>query len=69
MHSFGYLIVATLITDLDPSPEVKNAMNQINTNARLKIAVSDAADANKIMLVKAAEADAEAKRLSGVGLA
>ena len=69
MHAFGYVIVATLITDIDPNNEIKNAMNQINTNARLKIAVSDAAEAKKIMLVKAAEADAEAKRLSGVGLA
>eukprot|EP00759_Apiculatamorpha_spiralis_P051762 PhF_6_TR5487/c0_g1_i4/m.7748 len=69
MHKYGYFIIAALITDIDPDRTVKEAMNQINTNARLKIAIADRAEASKIELVKAAEADAEAKRLSGVGLA
>lgn len=69
MASYGFEIVATLIVDIDPSNEVKQSMNQINTNARLREAANYEADTNKIKLVKAAEAEAEAKRLSGVGLA
>lgn len=69
MATYGFRIVATLITDIDPSNEIKMAMSQINTNARLRLAAEYEADAKKIKVVMAAEADAEAKRLSGVGLA
>jgi regulator of protease activity HflC (stomatin/prohibitin superfamily) len=69
MHEYGYDITAALITDIEPAPMVKNAMNQINTNARLKAAAIDKAEAEKIRVIKEAEAEAEAKRLSGVGLA
>ena len=69
MASYGFNIIATLITDIDPSNEIKQAMSQINTNARLRIADGYEADTEKLKVIKAAEADAEAKRLSGVGLA
>jgi len=47
----------------------KNAMNEINSSKRLKFAVAERAEGDKILQVKAAEADAEAKYLSGVGVA
>jgi hypothetical protein len=67
--SYGYQILQTLITDLDPDQRVKNAMNEINSSKRLKFAVAERAGGDKILQVKSAEADAEAKYLSGVGVA
>eukprot|EP00760_Papus_ankaliazontas_P024291 PhM_4_TR2210/c0_g1_i1/m.8836 len=69
MGKYGYVIIGALVTGVDPDVHVKKAMNQINTNLRLKVAMQDASEAQKIETVKAAEADAEAKRLSGYGLA
>eukprot|EP01116_Phalansterium_solitarium_P000740 TRINITY_DN10596_c0_g1_i1.p1 TRINITY_DN10596_c0_g1~~TRINITY_DN10596_c0_g1_i1.p1 ORF type:complete len:300 (-),score=108.01 TRINITY_DN10596_c0_g1_i1:217-1116(-) len=69
MHSSGYQIVAVLITDINPAEEVKRAMNEINTQERLRVAAVSKAEAAKITEIKAAEGDAESKRLSGVGLA
>eukprot|EP01012_Entosiphon_sulcatum_P039809 TRINITY_DN5299_c0_g1_i1.p1 TRINITY_DN5299_c0_g1~~TRINITY_DN5299_c0_g1_i1.p1 ORF type:complete len:281 (+),score=95.83 TRINITY_DN5299_c0_g1_i1:419-1261(+) len=69
MNQFGYSIVQTLVTDIAPDPTVKKAMNEINAAQRLRVAAMDKAEAEKIAVVKAAEADAESKRLSGVGLA
>lgn len=69
MASYGFQIEATLITDIDPSVEVKQAMSQIRTNACLRLAAGYEAEVNKLRIVKAAEAESEAKRLSGVGLA
>ena len=67
--SYGYQIVQVLITDLDPDQRVKNAMNEINSSKRLKFAVAERAEGDKILQVKSAEAEAEAKYLSGVGVA
>lgn len=69
MDDYGYLIVKTLITDIDPDPNVKESMNRINAAKRDKEATFENAEANKIRIVKAAEADAESKRLSGEGIA
>lgn len=69
MEVYGYEIVNALLTDIIPARAVADAMNQIQTYQRLKTATVDKAEANKIQVVKAAEADAESKRLSGVGLA
>eukprot|EP01006_Ploeotia_vitrea_P065581 TRINITY_DN93477_c0_g1_i1.p1 TRINITY_DN93477_c0_g1~~TRINITY_DN93477_c0_g1_i1.p1 ORF type:complete len:302 (-),score=39.38 TRINITY_DN93477_c0_g1_i1:120-998(-) len=69
MAQFGYEIVQALITDLEPDHGVKKSMNEINAATRMRMAASDKAEAEKILIVKAAEADAESKRLSGVGLA
>jgi regulator of protease activity HflC (stomatin/prohibitin superfamily) len=67
--SYGYQILQTLITDLDPDQRVKNAMNEINSSKRLMLAVAERAEGDKILEVKSAEAEAEAKYLSGVGVA
>jgi len=69
MTEYGYMIQNVLITDLDPNDRVKNAMNEINSSKRLKFAVAERAEGDKIIQVKAAEAEAEAKYLSGVGVA
>eukprot|EP00298_Acanthocystis_sp_HF-20_P011405 c19374_g1_i2.p1 GENE.c19374_g1_i2~~c19374_g1_i2.p1 ORF type:complete len:278 (+),score=122.95 c19374_g1_i2:71-904(+) len=69
MNAFGYEIVQTLVTDLIPDAKVKQSMNEINANRRLKEAAQHKAEAEKVMLVKAAEADAESKYLSGTGVA
>jgi len=69
MSDYGYQILQALITDIDPAEKVKQAMNEINSAKRLKFAVAEKAEGQKILQVKAAEAEAEAKYLSGVGVA
>ena len=69
MDDYGYSIVKTLITDIDPDAHVKESMNRINAAKRDKEATMEEAEASKIRIVKAAEADAESKRLSGEGIA
>jgi len=69
MTQYGYQIMQVLITDLNPDQMVKNAMNEINSSKRLKFAVAEKAEGDKILKVKSAEAEAEAKYLSGVGVA
>jgi regulator of protease activity HflC (stomatin/prohibitin superfamily) len=56
MHEFGYLILQVLITEIDPDSKVKLAMNEINAAQRLRVAATDKAEAEKILVVKAAEA-------------
>jgi len=79
MDDFGYQILSTPITDIDPNHEVKRSMNQINTNKRLRVAAEDEGEAGKIRAIKEAEAeacrieiqakaDAEEKFLSGQGI-
>jgi len=68
-NRYGYQILQALITDLEPDERVKNAMNEINSAKRLKYAVAEKSEGEKILKVKAAEAEAEAKYLSGVGVA
>jgi len=69
MDDYGYAIVKTLITDIDPDAHVKESMNRINAAKRDKEAAMEEAEGAKIRVVKAAEADAESKRLSGEGIA
>uniref|UniRef100_A0A061SAR5 Hypersensitive-induced response protein n=1 Tax=Tetraselmis sp. GSL018 TaxID=582737 RepID=A0A061SAR5_9CHLO len=69
MEAFGYTIIQTLVTDIDPDQKVKNAMNDINSAQRLRVAALERAEAEKVQVVKAAEADAEAKYLAGQGIA
>ncbi len=69
MFEYGYVIVKALITDIDPDAHVKESMNKINAAKREKEAAVEEAEALKIRVVKAAEADAESKRLSGEGIA
>jgi SPFH domain / Band 7 family len=69
MKDYGYVIKNTLVTDLNPDKKVKASMNQINAARRLKEAAMHKAEANKTKQVKAAEAEAEARYLSGLGVA
>ena len=69
MDDFGYTIIQALVTDIDPDSKVKDSMNEINAAARLRMAASENAEANKIITVKAAEAEAESKELQGRGIA
>ncbi|CAN0438584.1 unnamed protein product, partial [Ectocarpus sp. 8 AP-2014] len=68
MQEYGYQILQALVTDMDPDARVKGAMNEINASKRLREAATNKAEADKIMQVKAAEAEAESKYLSGVGV-
>lgn len=69
MSAYGYEIVQTLITDIEPDEHVKRAMNEINAAARLRLAATEKAEAEKIIQIKRAEGEAEAKYLSGLGIA
>mmetsp|Transcript_14209 Transcript_14209/g.29239 ORF Transcript_14209/g.29239 Transcript_14209/m.29239 type:complete len:284 (-) Transcript_14209:446-1297(-) len=69
MKDYGYEIIATLITDLSPDSKVKASMNEINASKRLKEAASHKAEADKVQQVKGAEAEAESRYLSGIGVA
>jgi regulator of protease activity HflC (stomatin/prohibitin superfamily) len=69
MDDFGYGIVKTLVTDIDPDAKVKASMNEINAAQRLRVAAVEQAEADKIRVVKAAEAEAESKALQGRGIA
>jgi regulator of protease activity HflC (stomatin/prohibitin superfamily) len=69
MEQYGYEIMNALITEIEPARSVRDAMNAIQMNQRLKAAALDEAEGKKLRVIKAAEAESEAKRLSGVGLA
>jgi regulator of protease activity HflC (stomatin/prohibitin superfamily) len=69
MRDYGYEIRNTLVTDMSPDAKVKASMNEINASRRLKEAASHKAEADKTRQVKAAEAEAEARYLSGLGVA
>jgi len=69
MEDFGYTIMQALVNDIQPDSEVKKAMNKVNASARLKEAAKNEAEAQKIRIIAAAEADARAKELQGVGIA
>lgn len=69
MKEFGYTIVKALVTDVDPDEKVKKAMNDINAAQRHQTAAKAKGEADKILVVKAAEAEAESKALQGKGIA
>jgi len=69
MNEYGFEIVDTLVVGIEPEARVKQSMNEINYQKRLKRAQVNAAEASKAIDIKLAEARAEAKALSGVGLA
>ena len=69
MSSYGYNIIKTLVTDIDPDAEVKTAMNKINAAERQKVAAQYEGDAARILIVEKAKAEAESKRLQGQGIA
>ena len=69
MTEYGYDIVKTLVTDIDPDAQVKEAMNRINAAEREKVAAQFEGDAARILIVEKAKAEAESKRLQGMGIA
>lgn len=69
MVEYGYDIIKTLVTDIDPDAQVKAAMNRINAAEREKIAAQFEGDAQRILIVEKAKAEAESKRLQGQGIA
>ena len=69
MKIYGFEIPNALVTDVNPADNVKAAMNEIQTQRRLQDAASAKGEANKILVVKNAEAEAESKRLQGEGIA
>ena len=69
MIDYGYDIIKTLVTDIDPDSQVKEAMNRINAAEREKVAAQYEGDAQRILIVERAKAEAESKRLQGQGIA
>ncbi len=69
MSAFGYEIVNVLVTDIIPDSKVKSAMNDINAAQREQVAATARGEADKILVVKKAEAEAESKALQGQGIA
>jgi regulator of protease activity HflC (stomatin/prohibitin superfamily) len=69
MSDYGFDIIKTLVTDIDPDQQVKNAMNRINAAEREKVAAQFEGDAARILIVEKAKAEAESKRLQGQGIA
>ena len=69
MMEYGYDIIKTLVTDIDPDAQVKEAMNRINAADREKTAAQYEGDAARILIVEKAKAEAESKRLQGQGIA
>jgi regulator of protease activity HflC (stomatin/prohibitin superfamily) len=69
MEGFGYGILKALVTDIEPAPRVKEAMNEINYAQRMRVAATEKGEAERILKVKNAEGDAQSKALSGKGIA
>ena len=69
MATFGFEIVNVLVTDIVPDAKVKSAMNDINAAQREQVAANARGEAEKILVVKKAEAEAESKALQGQGIA
>src|SRR5216684_7036983 len=69
MKTYGYAIDQALVTDIEPDEKVKSAMNEINAAQREQVAASALGEAEKILKVKQAEAEAESKALQGQGIA
>ena len=69
MVNYGFDIIKTLVTDIDPDSQVKDSMNRINASEREKVAAQFEGDAQRILIVERAKAEAESKRLQGQGIA
>jgi regulator of protease activity HflC (stomatin/prohibitin superfamily) len=69
MAGFGYRIYKALVTNVEPDEKVKSAMNDINAAQREQEASKARGEAEKILVVKRAEAEAESKTLQGKGIA
>ena len=69
MGQYGIAIVSCLVIDITPAAQVVAAMNDIQAQARLQVAAASKGEAEKILVIKRAEAEAASKRLQGEGTA
>jgi regulator of protease activity HflC (stomatin/prohibitin superfamily) len=69
MSGFGFNILNALVTDIIPDSKVKDAMNDINAAQRAQVAAQARGEAEKILKVKQAEAEAVSTALQGAGIA
>lgn len=69
MEGYGYAILRVLVTNIDPDPKVKTAMNEINAAQRTQMAAAARGEAQRVLTVANATAQAEAMRLNGEGIA
>jgi len=69
MVGFGFQIMNALVTDIEPDAKVKESMNEINAAQRMRVAANEKGEAEKILKVKSAEAEAQSKALQGKGIA
>ena len=69
MQRFGFSVIKTLVTAIDPSTQVKQAMDSINAAQREKEATRERAEARRIEIETQARADAEKTRMQGEGQA
>lgn len=69
MNGFGFAIMNALVTDIEPDAKVKEAMNEINAAQRMRVAANEKGEADRILRVKSAEAEAQSKALQGKGIA
>jgi len=69
MDGLGYIVKEALVTDIELDRRVKDAMNEINASQRMRMATLERAEAEKLLAVKTAQAEAESKHLTGVGIA
>lgn len=69
LSSYGFDIKKTLVVDILPDSKVVDAMNAINEQKRLRQAAEEKGEADKILIIKAAEAEKESKKLQGEGVA
>ncbi len=68
MSTYGYVIVKTLITKVEPDAEVKQSMNEINAPAETGW-YQNWQKRTRLKLSQQREAEAEKDRLHGVGIA
>eukprot|EP01025_Chloroclados_australasicus_P055520 TRINITY_DN6745_c0_g1_i4.p1 TRINITY_DN6745_c0_g1~~TRINITY_DN6745_c0_g1_i4.p1 ORF type:complete len:266 (+),score=12.47 TRINITY_DN6745_c0_g1_i4:362-1159(+) len=66
---FGFDIVSILIIYLKPDLKVKASINESHAAAKLRIAATEIAEANKLTIIKQAEAQAHRLVLEGYGIA
>ncbi len=69
MTEFGFLIRNALVNEVRPAEEVVTAMNRVQASENEKTAAKLQGEAAKFKTVLHAEAEAEAKRLQGEGIA
>ncbi|MPQ48822.1 SPFH domain-containing protein [Marinifilum sp. N1E240] len=69
LSNYGFDIKKTLVVDILPDSKVVDAMNAINEQKRLRQAAEEKGEADKILIIKAAEAEKESKKLQGEGVA